>query len=104
MSEIKEGSSIPLTSNPLISMCDANQGASSSFFPVRTLQTPCGRSLVAITSAKVIAESGARELARTMHVFPETMIGAIASTSPNKELSSGAMDPTTPIASGMVKL
>ena len=42
MSEINDGSSIPLISSPLMSMCEANQGESSSLLPVRILHCALG--------------------------------------------------------------
>jgi hypothetical protein len=85
-------------------MCEAIHGAISSFLPVKILITPAGTSLVAITSAKLIAESGALVLAKTIAVFPPTIIGAMASMSPSKEGDSGAIAAMTPMLSGTVKL
>ena len=68
------------------------------------LITPCGRSLVARTSAKVIAESGASVLARTTTVLPEVIIGATQSIKPRSDGVSGAIAATTPMLSGIVKL
>ena len=48
--------------------------------------TPAGRSLVARTSAKVIADSGAFVLARTITVFPDVMTGA-TKTKAEKEVT-----------------
>ena len=85
-------------------MCDAIQGAISSFLPVKILTTPAGRSLVARTSAKLMADKGALVLARIITVFPEVIIGAIDSTNPSSDGFSGATAATTPILSGIVKL
>ncbi|CAB5053776.1 unannotated protein [freshwater metagenome] len=59
---------------------------------------------MAITSAKLIAESGALVLAKTTTVFPPTMIGAIASIKPSSDGTSGAIAAITPMLSGTVKL
>ena len=85
-------------------MCEAIHGVISSFFPVKILITPAGTSLVAITSAKLIAESGAFVLARTTTVLPPTMMGAIESIKPSREGVSGAIAAITPMLSGIVKL
>jgi hypothetical protein len=85
-------------------MCEANQGASSLCWPERIFKTPFGRSLVATTSAKLIAESGDVLEAKATVVFPETKIGATAATKPRSGLSIGVITPTTPSASGIVKL
>ena len=85
-------------------MCEAIHGAISSFLPVKIFITPCGRSLVARTSAKVIADSGALVLAKTTTVFPDVMIGATTSIRPRRDGVSGATAATTPILSGIVKL
>jgi hypothetical protein len=68
------------------------------------LITPAGRSLVARTSAKVIADNGAFVLASTITVFPEVIIGAMTSISPSSDGVSGATAATTPMLSGIVKL
>ena len=85
-------------------MWEANHGASSALFPVKIFTTPAGTSLVAITSARLIAGSGALSLARAMTVFPLAIIGAIPATNPRRADFFGAMKPTTPSASGIVKL
>src|SRR2546430_8884169 len=69
-----------------------------------TLTTPPGTSLVASTSASVSAGSGAASGARTTTVLPPQSAGATRLTRPASAGSSGAMMPTTPVGSGMVKL
>ena len=51
-----------------------------------------------------MADSGALVLARTTTVFPEVMIGAMASINPSSDGVSGAIAATTPMLSGIVKL
>src|SRR6187431_1618910 len=68
--------------------------------PVSTLTTPLGTSLVARTSARLMADSGSFSLATTTTVLPATSAGATADTSPSSEESWGAMIATTPVGSG----
>ena len=85
-------------------MCEANHGANSLCWPERIFKTPLGKSLVATTSAKLIADRGAELEASATAVLPETKIGAMAATKPRSGLSIVAMVPTTPSGSGIVKL
>ena len=66
--------------------------------------TPPGTSLVAKTSANVMAQVGLFSEAKTMHVFPPTMQGAITEIRPNNAVDSSAIMATTPIGSGTEKL
>ena len=78
----------------------ASHGAISAGEPVSTLTTPPGTSLVASTSARLIAESGNRSLATTTTVLPATSAGATAETRPSSDESCGATIATTPVGSG----
>src|SRR5690554_2660142 len=88
----------------LTSAWSASQGASSAAEPVSTLTTPPGTSLVAITSLRLIALSGAFSLATTTTVFPLTRAGATTLTKPSSDDCCGAMIATTPVASGVEML
>ena len=66
----------PVTSIAFTSMWPASHGTSSATLPVRMLTTPPGTSDVASTSASDTAGSGARSLAITTAVLPETIAGA----------------------------
>ena len=65
-----------------------------------TFTTPPGTSLVASTSARLIAESGYCSLATTTTVFPATRAGATTDTRPSSAESCGATMATTPVGSG----
>src|SRR5215207_602535 len=68
------------------------------------LTTPPGTSDVASTSLRLTAGSGrVSDVIRTT-VLPLTSGGARRLTSPSSDEVSGATTPTTPVASGMVKL
>src|SRR5690606_4191098 len=99
----RSGSVTPVRSRALTSMCEASQGASSAWCPVRMLTTPPGRSDVASTSARVIAGSGVRSAATTTQVLPVTITGATTETSPSSG-SAGATTATTPVGSGVDRL
>ena len=60
----------PEISKPSISICDAIQGSNSSTFPVKILITPAGTSLVASTSAKLIAGIASASGATITAEFP----------------------------------
>src|ERR1044071_5581645 len=60
------------------------------------LTTPPGRSLVASTSARVIATCGPGDSTTT--VLPVTIAGAMTLTRPSSD--AGATTPTTPVGSG----
>src|SRR5690554_3520336 len=94
----------PARSMALTSACAASHGASSAAEPVRTLTTPPGTSLVAITSLRLIALSGDFSLATTTTVLPLTRAGATTLTNPSSEDCCGAMTATTPVASGVEML
>ena len=85
-------------------ICWAICGASSSLLPVIILTTPLGTSELEITSAKEIAHNGSFSETIARHVFPERITGIMEDIKPNKEFSSGATIPTTPIGSKIVKL
>src|SRR6476659_9220456 len=85
-------------------MCEASHWPSSERYPVSTLTTPPGRSLVASTSAWSTAAGGPTSEATAMTVLPLTSAGASRDTSPSSGGSSGASRPTTPVGSGSVKL
>src|SRR5438128_12685473 len=68
------------------------------------LITPGGKSLVAITSEKDKAGSGADSDAITIHELPETTTGQILDTSERSGSSSGRSIPITPVGSGIEKL
>ncbi len=63
----------------------ASQGAISAGEPVRMFTTPPGTSLVASTSARLIALSGARSFAITTTVLPLRITGATVATKPRSE-------------------
>src|ERR1700750_1221312 len=86
------------------SICSTNQGASSFTVPVKILTTPPGRSDEFSTSAKVTEHIGLVSEARTTHVFPPAITGAITETKPSNESFCGAMTDTTPVGSGTEKL
>ena len=88
---------------PLTSMCEASHGAISATEPVSTLTTPPGRSLVAITSPRVIAVSGFSSLAITTTVLPVMMSGATTLTRPRRA-PRGATTAMTPLGSGVERL
>src|SRR5256885_16214787 len=69
-----------------------------------TLITPAGKSLVASTSARVSAGSGADSGASTTTALPPHSAGATRRTRPASGASDGATMPTTPVGSGIVKL
>src|SRR5690606_17814608 len=98
------GSVTPVRSSPLTSACEASQGATSATYPVRMFTTPPGRSLVANTSAQVIAGSGSVSEASTTTVLPLTITGATTLTNPNSGAPGGATIPTTPVGSGEDRL
>src|SRR5690606_37184873 len=81
-----------------------NHGASSAADPVKTLTTPPGTSLVANTSARLIALNGADSLATTTTVLPATRAGATTLASPRSAESCGATIATTPVGSGVEML
>src|SRR5690349_23323825 len=84
---------------PLTSRCEASQGAISATEPLSTFTTPPGRSLVAITSPRVIAVSGCGSLATTTQVLPVVITGATTLTSPRSG-PFGATTAMTPDGSG----
>ena len=84
-------------------MCEASHGAISACEPVSTLTTPPGRSLVAITSPRVIAVSGCCSLAITTTVLPVTISGATTLTNPRSG-PCGATTAMTPLGSGVDRL
>src|SRR5690606_22040971 len=90
----------PARSRALTSACAASHGAISAADPVSTFTTPPGTSLVASTSARLIADSGQRSLATATTVFPVTSAGAMTDTSPSSAESCGATIATTPVGSG----
>ncbi len=85
-------------------MCEARTGTNSCFFPVNMFTTPPGTSEEFRTSAKVMEHRGFDSLARQRTVFPQQIAGIIKDTMPSKEVFSGAMMPTNPIASQDEKL
>ncbi len=89
-------------SKPSTSIWDAAQGANSSSEPVKILITPAGRSLVARTSAKVIAGTLKPPSTSAITELPETTAAAIASIKSINEPE--AVTTTTPSGSGIVKL
>ena len=77
---------------------------SSRRSPVIRFTTPPGTSEVASTSLSVTAGSGRDSEAMTTAALPDTMIGASRLTRPSRLEPSGAIRPTTPVASGTLKL
>src|SRR5262249_5129499 len=61
-------------------------------------------SLVARTSARVIAGSGRSSLASTTTVLPVAIAGQTTLTRPSSAESGGATTPTTPVGSGALRL
>ncbi|CAF3843714.1 unnamed protein product [Rotaria sp. Silwood1] len=65
---------------------------------------PEGKSLVAITSAKLNAGKGYFSFARMMHEFPDASTGRILEIIGRKLKVSGKIIPTIPVGSGIEKL
>ena len=86
------------------SMCFAMTGAISLRYPVSTLTTPAGRSLVASASAKTTAVRGSNSEASSTTAFPATTGGKSTETRPSNAGRSGAHTTTTPIGSAVEKL